>query len=292
MCPLRRRPDLRKEATMPIALFSQSLFALSLDEAIHVTADLGFDAIELACCKPHFDLDLALRDPQGVARRIRDAGLKVSALSGFNSFTEPSTLGAQLEAATAFIRLAPLFQTRIVKLTPGGPGSAEATTAHWACLQQALGKLIPLAREVGVRLAFETHMRQLTDTLASTERFLAMAPADVVGLTLDVSNMAFAHEDLHEVLARLLPRTLNMHLKNGTVDAQGGWHFLALDQGLTDYAVVLKMMRDANYNGYLTLECLGLDAERAPRETAQRDLAILKRYLAQVGYQSNDRSER
>ena len=39
-------------------------------------------------------------------------------------------------------------------------------------------------------------MRQLTDSLASSARLLALAPADVVGLTVDYSNLAFAGEDL------------------------------------------------------------------------------------------------
>jgi sugar phosphate isomerase/epimerase len=194
---------------MTISLFSQSLFALDLKEAIEVTATSGYDAIELACCKPHFDLETARRDPEGVARRLERAGLSVSALSGFNSFTDPGTLDDELLAAETFIRLAPLFKTRTVKLNPGPPGSATATPAHWRCLERALATLVPLAREVGVRLAFETHMHQLSDTLTSAKRLLALAPADVVGLTVDFSNLVFAGEDVAQVVSDLNSRTYN-----------------------------------------------------------------------------------
>jgi aryl-alcohol dehydrogenase-like predicted oxidoreductase len=55
---------------MTISLFSQSLFALDLERAIDTTAKSGYDAIELACCKPHFDLERL--------RRARDLGAELS----------------------------------------------------------------------------------------------------------------------------------------------------------------------------------------------------------------------
>ena len=73
---------------MKIALFSQSLFALPLAEAIEGTARIGFPAIELACTAPHFDLDTARREPERVAGLIRDCGLEVAALSLFDNFTD------------------------------------------------------------------------------------------------------------------------------------------------------------------------------------------------------------
>ena len=117
------------------------------------------------------------------------------------SSLDPHSLGDELAAAETFIRLAPMFKTTTVKLSPGPPGSADATPVHWHCLEEALIRLIPLARQVGVRLAFETHMRHLTDTLTSSQRLLALSPADVVGLTVDFSNLAFAG-DLYSVPRR------------------------------------------------------------------------------------------
>jgi protein FrlC len=274
---------------MHVSLFSQSLFALDLERAIDVTAEAGYDAIELACCKPHFDLERAHGDPDSVARRIERAGLEVSALSAFNTFTDPDTLEADLEAAETFIRLAPMFRTRIIKLTPGPPGSAQATSAHWRCLEHALAALVPLARGAGVRLAFETHMRQLTDSLASSRRLLASTPADVVGLTVDYSNLVFAGDDLARALSELADRTYNTHLKNGTIGADGTWRFGALDEGWTDYVLVLSTLRDLRYDGALTIECLDPQARLHPARTARRDLTILKRTLAQVSWDPNPR---
>jgi sugar phosphate isomerase/epimerase len=265
-----------------ISLFSQSLFSLPLYEAIEATATAGFAAIELACVKPHLDLGTARHDADAVAEHVRRAGLTVSALSLLNCFTAPQRLAEEIESAHTFIRLAPLFNTKIAKMTPGPPGSSDATQEHWRCLRTALARLVPVASEVGVRLAFETHMRQLTDTLASSRRLLAMAPTDAVGLTLDFSNLSFAGEKMPAVISALKDRIYNTHLKNGYIDENGNWHFQALDTGLTDYAAVLRLLRQANYDGYLTIECLGPDAQTDPIGTAKRDLGILCGLLAQA----------
>lgn len=265
-----------------ISLFSQSLFALNLDDAIKTTAQIGCPAIELACASPHFDITTARRKPERVADLIRHEGLAVSALSLFNNFTDPQCFEEQVQSAATYIKLAPLFGTKLVKMTPGPPASAEASNQHWNNLEKAMERLIPLAGEIGVRLAFETHMRQLTDTLGSSQKFLQIFSADCVGLTIDFSNLSFAGEKADRVVFSLGRRIYHTHLKNGLVDSQGGWHFNALDEGLTDYLKVLHGLRDIGYEGYLSIECLGEDARKEPGKTAQRDLKILSRLLSQV----------
>ena len=267
---------------MRVSLFSQSLFALPLARAIDTTAEIGFGAIELACVEPHLDYATAVENPASVVRQIEGAGLAVSALSLFCNLTEQPD-SSQIEMAETFISLAPLFHTELVKMTPGPPASRDAQDRHWRCLADAMASLVPVAREIGVKLAFETHMRQLTDTLSSAERFLDMTPSDCVGLTVDFSNLRFAGEQMQQVVSRLGTRIYHTHVKNGWVDPQGGWHFGPLDTGLTDYAEVLALLHTAGYKGYLSIECLGPEARTAPARAAQRDLAILESYLAEMG---------
>ena len=271
---------------MKIALFSQSLFALPLAEAIEGTARSGFSAIELACCKPHFGIEVARTEPQRVAEQIQENGLTVSALSLFNRFTDAATLEDQLEEAEVYIRLAPLFHTDLLKLTPGPPGSLDATETDWDNLARSLTHLTAVAEEVGVRLAFETHMRQLTDSLAGTRRLLELAPSPLIGLTVDFSNLSFAGESLSEAIPALGDRIYNTHVKNGTIGADGSWHFHALDSGLTDYTEVIALLRGIHYSGYLTIECLEPEAREKPLETARRDLEILRSFKCQASYSS------
>ena len=89
-----------------------------------------------------------------------------------------------------------------------------------------------------------------------------------------------------EVFSALQSRMYNTHFKNGTVDEDGNWHFNALDNGLTDYLEVFSLLRDSNYNGYLTIECLGPDAKEKPSETAKRDLGILEGFIPIINIHS------
>ncbi len=267
---------------MKISLFSQSLFALPLQEAISATAEIGFSAIELACAKPHFDSEIATKDPAKIAHLIRQNKLTVSALSLFNDFTNISNLDDQIQKAELFISLAPLFETKIIKMTPGPPGSLNAKDEHWDCLSSAIKRLIPIAEKFNVKLAFETHMRQLTDTLDGSKRLLNIADSETVGLTVDFSNLSFAGERIDEVILEIKEKIYNTHIKNGTVGEDGTWYFNALNNGLTDYNKVLKLLYQIGYDGYLTIECLSQSAKDKPIETAKADLDILLGYIKQT----------
>jgi len=267
---------------MRTCLFSQSLFGLPLEEAAQATAAAGFSAIELACWAPHLDHEYARDHAAAVAASMRSAGLKVAALSLTNRFTETAGLDQQIREAADFISFAGVFDTSMIKLTPGPPAAVNAVDKNWQCLGEAVRQLLPVAKKAGVRLAFETHMRQLTDTLASSLRFLDMIGSERVGLTVDFCNLAFAGEDLAAAIRLLGPRTLHTHVKNGHVGPAGEWHFAALDTGSVDYGQALRLLRDAGYAGYLSVECLGPDAQTAPTDTARRDLSILNRWLAQL----------
>ncbi|MDP6776449.1 MAG: hypothetical protein QGI83_06775, partial [Candidatus Latescibacteria bacterium] len=93
---------------MRVSLFSQSLFALSLDQAIDAAVTAGYRALELACTAPHLDLAAARADADGYSRRLESAGLAVSALSLFSHLTGPEPAAAGLEDAVEFVRLAPV----------------------------------------------------------------------------------------------------------------------------------------------------------------------------------------
>ncbi len=264
---------------MKVSLFSQSLFALPLEEAIPATREAGYSALELACQTPHLDIARARDGASALAAEIKNAGLVVSALSLFGAFTDRSALQKELQQAETFIRLAPVFSTRIVKMTPGPPSSATAGEEHWRCLEEALRCLRIMARDNQVRLAFETHMRQMTDTLAAAERLVEAASCDEIGITLDFSNIAFAGDDPVAAIHALAGRIYNTHVKNGYVDEAGNWHFQKLDQGLTHYDEVLSALRDIGYDGYLTVECLGPRSQATPVRTAREDLEVLTGWL-------------
>jgi inosose dehydratase len=264
---------------MEISLFTQSLFTLDLEEAILGASSIGYSAIELACAKPHLDYDVALSDIDGIAELIRDLDLEVAALSMFNEFSNRDDIEDEIERVEAFIDFAKILGTDVIKLTPGKPASESATEENWRCLGRAVDRLEPAARRARIRLAFETHMGQLTDNLVSTKQFVEMFSSSQVGLTVDFYNLAFSGGKAEEAVEALAKFIYHTHVKNGTVDAGGNPVFGRLDEGIVDYPMVIEMLDEIDYGGYLSIECLGPGARSAPLDTANRDLEILEGYL-------------
>ncbi len=118
---------------MKTSIFSTSLTAFDLREAIHVAAEVGYDAIEVGCFAPHLTLEMAEAHGDEVCAWLNEANLPVSALSLTVNYTaeDDSVWRANVDETCRFIKLCEKFRTRIVKTMPGTPGSALATEKHW-----------------------------------------------------------------------------------------------------------------------------------------------------------------
>ena len=254
---------------MKISLFSQSLFALDLETAIRVTGEIGYEAIEVACFGPHLRLDQAREERDRIMGWIKAAGLEVSALSLSNDFVREDRRAESVQSTIGFIRLARGYETGIVKITPGGPSSLEATEADFEIFQEGIQSVCYVARKEGIRVVMETHLRQLSDTTASTVKLLEMGEAEVLGVNLDLCNVAFGGDDPVQSIRRLKDRLYFTHIKNGYL-RNGTYDFRRLDDGVVDYPRAMAELRRIGYKGYLSIECLGEEARTHPRETPNR----------------------
>ena len=264
---------------MKTSLFTQSLWAVSLEEAIEITGKIGFDGIELACVKPHLTLEMAQRDASRLLRQIKNNNLKVSALSLFTQFTSRETWRGELESAIGFIKCAPDFETDTIKITPGAPSSLEAMDTHWEMLHEVVGRLVEASRATGVRLAVETHLRQLSDRISAVRRILDMDDTGILGVNLDFCNVVFGEDDPVTAIEEMRERLYLTHVKNGYL-RDGRYDFRALDDGVVSYPPIIEKLRKVGYQGYLSIECLGPSAKTQPYETAKHDYAILRRLLS------------
>lgn len=264
---------------MKISLFSQSLFALDLETAIRVTGEIGYEAIEVACFGPHLHLQQARDEQDRIMGWIKAAGLEVSALSLSNDFVREDRRAESVESTIGFIRLAKAYETGIVKITPGGPSSLEATEADFDIFREGIQSVCHVAEEEGIRVVMETHLRQLSDTTASTLRLLEMGEPEVLGVNLDFCNVAFGGDDPVESIRQLKDRLYFTHIKNGVLK-DGVYDFRRLDDGGVEYPRVIEELRRIRYKGVLSIECLGKEARTRARETAAHDLRVLRRWMS------------
>ncbi len=276
---VRRAPFTEVPVPVRIALFSQSLAVLDLKSAIFSMPQIGTDHLELACGLGHLDLPTLRGRGQEVLGWLRNTGVHVAAMSTFNTYTAAESWRDNLDAALEYLAACPAFQTDIMKIMPGGPLPEQAEPAHYGRFAAAMRELAPAAEAVGVRLAIETHLNQLSASVESTLRLLDENCHLNVGVNLDFANVALgAGDDPVEAISRLGPKLFHAHVKNGR--ALGEW--TPLDQGVVDYPSILARLREVGYDGFLAVECLGPDAKSQPIQTARRDVSALRVMLSQI----------
>ncbi len=110
----------------------------------------------------------------------------------------------------------------------------------------SVAQLIPKAAECGVILGLENHWG-LGLTPEGVLRVVDAIDSPWLQVTLDTGNFL---EDPYDRLAQLAPRTVLLQAK--TYYGGGTWYSLDLD-----YARIARIMKEANYRGYVSLEYEG-----------------------------------
>ena len=265
---------------MKTSIFSTSLAALDLREAIKVTAEAGYDAMEIMCASPHLTRAMAEAHGDEVCSWLRGQGLRVSALSLSVEYTskDEAVWRANVEDTCFFIRLCARFDTRIVKTMPGRPGSAQADEGHWDRYRRAMEVIVPVARAEGVRLAVETHLNHLSNSIRTAERCIECGDPGVLGVNLDFCNVRTCHEDPLDAIERFRGRTFLTHVKDSLFSTASG-EYVPMGLGRMDYRPIIERLRAVGYDGYLSVECLYRAAKDDPRGSAAHDLGVLRGLL-------------
>lgn len=127
------------------------------------------------------------------------------------------------------------------------PGYKEEDGFKW-CID-AIGKCLEMAKARGVVLALENHWG-LTRTPEGLNRILKEFDSPWLGALIDTGNFL---EDPYDKIAAVAPKAVFVQAK--TYEGGGEWYSLDLD-----YPRIAKILRDAGYHGYVSLEMEGKEA--------------------------------
>lgn len=130
----------------------------------------------------------------------------------------------------------------------------------------SFGACLKTAEKCGVTLGLENHWG-LGTTPEGVLRVVDALKSPWLQVTLDTGNFL---EDPYERLAKLAPKTVLLQAK--TYYGGGTWYTLELD-----YDKIAKIMRDANYNGYVSLE---FEGKEDPLTAVPKSLAMLRKAFA------------
>ena len=265
----------------PISLFTTCAPWLPLETLAPLCAAAGLSGLDLAIREHAFDpkqpfnfwnnnaaiIDLARLEEllPPAAATLRRHGLSVCML---NSYIQPGNLDDARRLAIAAVQVgAPLV--RIWSPVPI-PGGARAQVAE---AQQQWRRLATIAAEHRVRFVLELHNHTIATGASAALRLIDGLDPFQVGVILDIANTAIeGNEPLALAVDLLGPYLAHVHVKDLAVAPGPGWNgldmqFAALGQGSIRWPLCLRILRQAGYAGYLSIENFtGL--ERGPERIA------------------------
>jgi sugar phosphate isomerase/epimerase len=221
------------------------------------------------------------------ARMIGDAGLRVSSLcrGGFFTSADPGARAAAHDDNRAALDEAAALDCRTLVLVPGGlPDGDRDITGARLRVAEAVGALVPHARERGVRLGIEPMHpifaadRGVISTLAQALDIAELHPPDVVGVVVDtfhvwwepgvLAQIARAGRRIvgYQVCDWITPLPADSLLSRGMVG-----------DGHIDFCSLTRAVAAAGYRGDVEVEIFNADVWAAPGPAVLATLA--RRYV-------------
>lgn len=232
---------------------------IPLPEILPALADAGYDGVEIWAPHVMSLSDAALGD---LRRQLDDLRLAVPMLSPYFNFTLSDESAAQsLVHARQCLTVARRLGATGLRCFTGNTGSADAAPEHWTRAVASLRALAGESAADGIGLALEIHSRNLMDTLESTQRLLREIDRPNVGVIYHAGNFLATHKD---AIAWLGSAIKHVHARN-ELDKKA----CSLADGEVNYPAMVQQLRQAGFDGYLSVEWMGEDSDGVARREAK-----------------------
>jgi sugar phosphate isomerase/epimerase len=216
---------------------------MTLHDFIDYAAAKGCDAVELT---GYYFAETTPEALSALKTRATRQGLDVSGSAVANNFCNAD--GVKLKADIAHVKTWTEHTSRLggktLRIFAGtiAKGDTEAA-ARERCIN-AIGECCEHAAKWGVYLALENH-GGITANVDSMLAIVGGVRHDSFGVNLDTGN--FHTADPYGDLAKIAPYAVNVQVKTEMKPAGKGTEE-------ADLAKLVRILRDANYQGYVTLE--------------------------------------
>ncbi len=286
--PANDPPAVRKRRT-PIGVSTYSFWQFKnaelrdVEACIDMAAEMGFDAVEILHRQMTDESNAAL---QKIKRRAFVNGLSLCGFSTHQSFLYPNKEERQknIDLTIRQIELAYAMGIPTMRVNTGtwrtsksfdelmkNKGIEPPIAGHtdeegfgWAI--EGLTACLKTAEKCGVTMGLENHWG-LGRTPEGVLRIVDAIKSPWLQVTLDTGNFL---EDPYDKLKMLAPKTVLLQAK--TYYGGGTWYTLELD-----YDRISKIMKDAKFNGYVSLEFEGKDDAKT---AIPKSLELLRKAFA------------
>ena len=236
----------------------------TLMDKFRLARDCGFEGIEMDGPSGHRHEDvLAAREATGLSIPSVVDSVHWSHSLGDPDPTERKLAREGLEAA---LRDAHAYGAATVLLVPAVVDKNRPYDLAWKHSIAEIRATVPLARELGVRIAVENIWNNFLLSPMEANRYLDEIDSEQVGWHLDLGNLLIY--GWPEQWVRILgPRVLQLHIKEFSrtkMDQEGRWNGFAVElaEGENDWPAIMKALDEIGYDGWAIAEVAGGDEAR------------------------------
>jgi inosose dehydratase len=264
------------------------------EAGIKLAARYGYHGLE------PFQEDVAkyLSKPPEDLKAVLDAsGLALCTVGSGGQYLDPARLPATIENNHSRARFIAHFGCKHLKVNLSrrvGDGVADLSPENAKQLAKNLNEVGKRTADEGIRFAFHPHCWTLVEREPELRMVMELTDPKLVYMVLDTGHAALGGIDPVKCLRDYYPRIAAIHLKDceAKYSAVRGWKgpapsaeehdrvnlYKLLGTGGVDFPAVFRILRERNYDGWVTLD---YNAPRAGEGTVEQHMDAHKKYLAE-----------
>ncbi|HPD30954.1 MAG TPA: sugar phosphate isomerase/epimerase family protein [Phycisphaerae bacterium] len=225
---------------------------MSLFDLVDLCVKLGIDAIEPTA---YYFLKTDDEYLYALKRKIFLAGLEISASPMRNNFCLPPgpELDKELESVRNWVDVCVKLGAPAIRIFAGKAMPGAGRDKDFERAVAGMKKACEYAGSKGIFLAIENH-GYLTETADAVIKIIEAVKSDWLGINLDTGNFV---EKPYENIAKAAPHAIICQFKTEVVKTPG-----TKEREPADFARIFKIIREAGYRGYVTLEYEGADPHK------------------------------
>jgi len=248
----------------------------TVDDICRLAADIGFDGIEFRGYQPKELAALSFREyvsqiaagskKYGLSEIVFGIGVdacasedKEARKKSISEAVEKAKIVNDLCGTTLCNTYGPLLLSKI----PTAPrsvefhGSAVATQRDWELTADAYASVGKELEKLGVKFAFETHPKYLSDTPQASKKLVDLIDSPAVGINMDYGNTVYFPDrpSVEETIDIYGDKLFYTHLKNSTpIPGSRARMGVNLADGEINHRAYLAKLREVGFTGPIGIE--------------------------------------
>ncbi len=272
---------------MKTSIFTLIFANRTIEEAIKLAKEIGYDGVELWGREPHISADTSVERAKEIRRILDYYELEIPSIGSYVgefSVISDAECNKSIEELEKYLNLMEILRCDLIRVNCGGPNAFLAQDYHYNKALYWMDKCAELAKQYNKKIAMEIHNGGLVENLEAASKFIRSLNKDNVGFIHDAGNMYITDTDYGKKSVNVLgDKIFHVHVKdelrvnddklsgafhNRTIYGDEIFQHRLLGEGAVDHIPLFKGLLEIGYKGFLSCECHAAlpDIERASRE--------------------------